>query len=110
MHGTQNALANHEYRNVPITAPAESATNPRKRFHPKTSKNWPPAPRPKAFWPLFWYANCRKAVRGCRRDASSRSEKRVEKLRRLAAEELRSLQLSISRSNTSFKDSLYALS
>jgi hypothetical protein len=32
MHSTQNAVANHEYRSVPITALAESATNPRKRF------------------------------------------------------------------------------
>jgi hypothetical protein len=32
MHTTQNAVANHEYRSVPITALAESATNPRKRF------------------------------------------------------------------------------
>ena len=32
MPSTQNAVNNHEYRNVPITALAESATNPRKRF------------------------------------------------------------------------------
>src|SRR5579864_2561890 len=36
MHSTQNAVANHEYRSVPITALAESATNPRKRFDPKS--------------------------------------------------------------------------
>ncbi|MBZ5658346.1 MAG: ParB/RepB/Spo0J family partition protein [Acidobacteriia bacterium] len=33
MHSTQNAVTNHEYRSVPITALAESATNPRKRFN-----------------------------------------------------------------------------
>ncbi|MGD0165581.1 MAG: ParB/RepB/Spo0J family partition protein, partial [Candidatus Sulfotelmatobacter sp.] len=31
-----NAVNNHEYRSVPITALAESATNPRKRFDPKS--------------------------------------------------------------------------
>ncbi len=36
MHSTQNAVTNHEYRSVPITALAESATNPRKRFDAKT--------------------------------------------------------------------------
>jgi len=30
MPSTQNAVNNHEYRSVPITALAESATNPRK--------------------------------------------------------------------------------
>jgi len=33
---TQNAVNNHEYRSIPITALAESATNPRKRFDPKS--------------------------------------------------------------------------
>src|SRR5947199_3004596 len=32
MPSTQNAVNNHEYRSIPITALAESATNPRKRF------------------------------------------------------------------------------
>jgi ParB family chromosome partitioning protein len=32
----QNAVNNHEYRSVPITALAESATNPRKRFDAKS--------------------------------------------------------------------------
>src|SRR5271166_2619383 len=36
MHSTQNAVADHEYRSVPITALAESPTNPRKRFDPKS--------------------------------------------------------------------------
>jgi hypothetical protein len=36
MPSTQNAVANHEYRSVPITALAESATNPRKRFDAKS--------------------------------------------------------------------------
>ena len=36
MPSTQNAVSNHEYRSVPITALAESATNPRKRFDPKS--------------------------------------------------------------------------
>jgi hypothetical protein len=36
MHSTRNAVANHEYRNVPVTALAESATNPRKRFDAKS--------------------------------------------------------------------------
>jgi hypothetical protein len=34
MPSTQNAVNNHEYRSIPITALAESATNPRKRFDP----------------------------------------------------------------------------
>jgi hypothetical protein len=36
MPSMQNAVNNHEYRNVPITALAESATNPRKRFDEKS--------------------------------------------------------------------------
>ena len=36
MPSTQNAVANHEYRSVPITALAESPTNPRKRFDAKS--------------------------------------------------------------------------
>ena len=36
MPSMQNAVTNHEYRSVPITALAESATNPRKRFDPKS--------------------------------------------------------------------------
>src|ERR1700689_4694259 len=36
MSSTQNAVANHEYRTVPITALAESPTNPRKRFDAKS--------------------------------------------------------------------------
>ncbi len=35
MPNAQNAVANHEYRSVPITALAESPTNPRKRFDEK---------------------------------------------------------------------------
>jgi hypothetical protein len=36
MPSTQNAANNHEYRSVPLTALAESATNPRKRFDAKS--------------------------------------------------------------------------
>jgi hypothetical protein len=36
MPSTQSAVNNHEYRSVPITALAESATNPRKRFDEKS--------------------------------------------------------------------------
>ena len=36
MPSTLNAVNNHEYHSVPITALAESATNPRKRFDPKS--------------------------------------------------------------------------
>jgi hypothetical protein len=36
MPSTQNAVANHEYRSIPVTALAESATNPRKRFDTKS--------------------------------------------------------------------------
>ena len=36
MPSTLNAVNNHEYRSVPITALAESATNPRKRFDAKS--------------------------------------------------------------------------
>jgi len=37
------AAANHEYRSVPITAVAESATNPGKRFDAKNLEDSPPA-------------------------------------------------------------------
>jgi ParB family transcriptional regulator, chromosome partitioning protein len=36
MPSTQTAINNHEYRSIPITALAESATNPRKRFDAKS--------------------------------------------------------------------------
>jgi hypothetical protein len=36
MPSTHNAVNNHEYRSVPITALTESATNPRKRFDAKS--------------------------------------------------------------------------
>src|SRR5438552_2900089 len=36
MPNTQHVVNNHEYRSVPITALAESATNPRKRFDAKS--------------------------------------------------------------------------
>ena len=36
MPSAQNAVNNHEYRSVPITALAESASNPRKRFDEKS--------------------------------------------------------------------------
>jgi len=36
MPSTQNAVNNHEYRSIPITALAELATNPRKRFDAKS--------------------------------------------------------------------------
>ncbi len=36
MPSTQNAISNHEYRNVPITVLVESASNPRKRFDEKS--------------------------------------------------------------------------
>jgi len=36
MPSTQNAVNDYEYRSVPITALAESATNPRKRFDAKS--------------------------------------------------------------------------
>src|ERR1700734_23290 len=36
MPSTQNAVNNHEYRSVPITGLAVSATNPRKRFDPNS--------------------------------------------------------------------------
>jgi ParB family chromosome partitioning protein len=36
MPSTQHAVNNHEYRSVPITALAESPTNPRKRFDAKS--------------------------------------------------------------------------
>jgi hypothetical protein len=39
MPRTQNAVNNHEYRSVPITALAESATNPRSDLMPRASKN-----------------------------------------------------------------------
>ena len=49
MRSTQNAVNNHEYRSVPITALAESATNPRKRFDAKSLEDWQPALRRKGF-------------------------------------------------------------
>jgi hypothetical protein len=36
MPSTQNAVSNHEYRNLPITILVESASNPRKRFDEKS--------------------------------------------------------------------------
>jgi len=36
MPSTQNVVANHEYRNIPIAALVESPTNPRKRFDERT--------------------------------------------------------------------------
>jgi hypothetical protein len=36
MPSTQNAVSNHEYRNVSITVLVESASNPRKRFDEKS--------------------------------------------------------------------------
>jgi ParB family chromosome partitioning protein len=36
MPNTQNAISNHEYRNVPITVLVESASNPRRRFDEKS--------------------------------------------------------------------------
>ena len=36
MPNTQNAISNHEYRNVPISVLVESASNPRKRFDEKS--------------------------------------------------------------------------
>jgi len=38
MPSTQNVVANHEYRSVPITALSESVTNPRKRFDEKMKR------------------------------------------------------------------------
>jgi hypothetical protein len=38
MPNTQNAISNHEYRNVPITVLVESASNPGKRFDEKSSE------------------------------------------------------------------------
>jgi len=36
MPNTQSAVNHHEYRNVPVTALIESASNPRKRFDDKS--------------------------------------------------------------------------
>lgn len=36
MPSSQNAISNHEYRNVPITVLVESASNPSKRFDEKS--------------------------------------------------------------------------
>jgi ParB family transcriptional regulator, chromosome partitioning protein len=36
MPSMQNAVSNHEYRNVPITVLVESTSNPRKRFDEKS--------------------------------------------------------------------------
>ena len=41
MPSMQNAVNNREYRSVPITALAESATNPRNALMRRASKNWP---------------------------------------------------------------------
>jgi hypothetical protein len=56
MPSTQNAVNNHEYRSVPITALAESATNPRKRFDAKSLEELAASFRRRGFWPLFWHA------------------------------------------------------
>ena len=36
MPSAQNAVNNHEYRNIPITVLVESTSNPRKRFDEKS--------------------------------------------------------------------------
>ena len=63
MHTTQNAVANHEYRSVPITALAESATNPRKRFDPKSLEELA-AYVPRHISGEFFEALCIKAFAG----------------------------------------------
>jgi hypothetical protein len=61
MPSTQNTVNNHEYRSVPITALASQQPIPANGLMQRVSKNWPPASKRKGFWPLFWYANWRKA-------------------------------------------------
>ncbi len=61
MHSTQNAVTNHEYRSVPITALAESATNPRKRFDAKSLEEPAASFKTQGILALFWYANWRRA-------------------------------------------------
>ena len=62
MPSTQNAVNNHEYRSVPITALAESATNPRKRFDAKSLEELAASFKTQGILaPLLVRANWRKA-------------------------------------------------
>ena len=61
MPSTQNAVNNHEYRSVPITALAESATNPRKRFDAKSLEELAASFKTQGILALFWCANWKKA-------------------------------------------------
>ena len=61
MQDAQNNAISNEYRSVPISILVESATNPRKRFDEKNLEELAASMKRKGFWPLFWYANWRKA-------------------------------------------------
>jgi hypothetical protein len=60
MPSTPNAVNNHEYRSVPITALAESPPILANALMQKALRNSPPVSRREGFWPLFWYANWKK--------------------------------------------------
>src|SRR5208337_2483217 len=73
MPSTQNVVNNHEYRSVPITALAESATNPRKRFDEKSLEELAASFKTQGIRPSSGTRTGRKQVRGCGRGTSPQS-------------------------------------
>ena len=74
MPSTQNAVNNHEYRSVPITALAESATNPRKRFDAKSLEELAASFKTQGILaPLLVRELEQGQVRGCSRSTSAES-------------------------------------
>src|ERR1039458_1939276 len=54
-------LEESKYEVVRSETTATNPPIPESDLMQRASKNWPPASRRKGFWPLFWYANWRKA-------------------------------------------------
>ena len=73
MHSMQNAVANREYRSVPITALPSQPRIPVSDLMPKASKNWPPVLSPKGFWPSTGTRTGEKQIRSCRLGTSTES-------------------------------------
>jgi hypothetical protein len=58
----QTHVQNTEYRDAPVAALIESASNPRKRFDESSLSSSQPASRPRAFSRRFWFANWTTAI------------------------------------------------
>ena len=61
MHSTQNAVPITNIAAFPSPRWRSPPPIPASVLMPRALKNWPPPSRRKGFWPLFWYANWRKA-------------------------------------------------